>query len=804
MKRPGVAREYGPWLLVGWCLLIASPGLSMGLHDGVYVGNGTDMYSYQLPMRRLVRALLSDGEISWNPYILGGVPLLAGWQLGLLYPPNLVAMLGPPEATLGWLTALHIGILSLGGAALLNAWGRRPLLAPRGSAALGAALFVGAGVTWGHIWPGHVSFLQVWAWTPWTWALALECWRSPAPRTVAVLAGVATLQALAGHPQVLYLTLVGGLFLLVGFAVQKPADRGSETQNAGDGTPSTWHRPAAIAAAGVLAVLAAAVQLLPAWLLAPELNRALASPESIALAFSAPPHSLLTAIAPTAFGGTQARLAAFSYHETLAHFGAVGSALVIVAAARPRPATLVLLVGVGVCAAMSPGKYGPLLPALHDIVPGLGTFRVPSRWLVPCVGLGAVLAGDALDRLGTPRDGLARWLAPVGLAAAAVALWTAANGVHADSGWWHALLTRTDGVAPAKLVEVAEGVRSALIGAGVVAAAVAAFATSRANHRWFGVILVIVAAGEASAFAGHHIGDQAFMARSRLNWSAATARTVSAAVGDGQRLGTASRLRHANWAGALGVASAGGYEPAVAQWTNRYANRFAGRPSDRYAVNLQVRRPSAWLDRAATSHLLHHRRDLSAAREFAGWPIAAKVDELVVRRNPRPWPRLAGADKVAVQPDRGAALDALATLDRRTTLLDHALAHTESAKLTIERVQWGPTRITATVLATEQAVLVLRDTALTGWTAHVDGAAVQQAVADGAFRAVTVPKGRHEVRWSYRAPGLMAGGALSGVGLLAIIGLFFAGRRRKDQPATSLPKGRRSGKKAHRDGAGRG
>jgi hypothetical protein len=66
--------------------------------------------------------------------------------------------------------------------------------------------------------------------------------------------------------------------------------------------------------------------------------------------------------------------------------------------------------------------------------------------------------------------------------------------------------------------------------------------------------------------------------------------------------------------------------------------------------------------------------------------------------------------------------------------------------------------------APAQARLVVADTMATGWTATIDGAPAQPL--PGALRVVEVPAGKHEVRWRYRAPGLLAGAVVTLVSLL--------------------------------------
>ncbi|HJV08462.1 MAG TPA: hypothetical protein VJ653_02245, partial [Acidimicrobiales bacterium] len=58
-----------------------------------------------------------------------------------------------------------------------------------------------------------------------------------------------------------------------------------------------------------------------------------------------------------------------------------------------------------------------------------------------------------------------------------------------------------------------------------------------------------------------------------------------------------------------------------------------------------------------------------------------------------------------------------------------------------------------------------------GWSARVDGAAAKVLRADGIFRGVVVPPGRHTVDFSYRNPEEMRGRLLAGAALLALLAL---------------------------------
>src|SRR5439155_24581256 len=79
-------------------------------------------------------------------------------------------------------------------------------------------------------------------------------------------------------------------------------------------------------------------------------------------------------------------------------------------------------------------------------------------------------------------------------------------------------------------------------------------------------------------------------------------------------------------------------------------------------------------------------------------------------------------------------------------------------------------RIETTAL--QPAALVVADSYFPGWEARVDDAAARIARADFAFRAVTLPVGRHTVTFTYRPRAFRAGARLSLAGLAVVAGVF--------------------------------
>jgi hypothetical protein len=84
------------------------------------------------------------------------------------------------------------------------------------------------------------------------------------------------------------------------------------------------------------------------------------------------------------------------------------------------------------------------------------------------------------------------------------------------------------------------------------------------------------------------------------------------------------------------------------------------------------------------------------------------------------------------------------------------------------------------VLATDSAApgyLVLADSFYPGWTAEVDGQEEQIEPANGAFRAIRLDAGRHEVRFAYESAAVRWGWIVSLIGLLCTAGLAILSRR---------------------------
>src|SRR5262249_56717339 len=183
---------------------------------------------------------------SWNPYQLAGMPALASWNGGPLYPPNLLAAVLPVNDALGWLCAFHLGL-----AGCFTFACARALALARAAAVLARVLFMLNGsFLFSRI---HPSYLAGHAWIPAVLLWAARVFHRPTVAGALALGVVMALQLLTGHPQILcytaYAVLAGGLVYV---AMRRPVDPRHLAAVGG-----------CLALAGLTALLVAAAQLMP-------------------------------------------------------------------------------------------------------------------------------------------------------------------------------------------------------------------------------------------------------------------------------------------------------------------------------------------------------------------------------------------------------------------------------------------------------------------------------------------------------------------------------------------------------------
>ena len=388
---------------------------TVNIQDDIFA---SDLWNDRLPTRAFLGASLRRGESpGWMPGIYTGFPSIAQVEVGALYPSNLLLFgLLEPYTAFAWAQILPLLIAGIGTFLLAGELGL-----PIESRLLAAGVFSLSGFLVAHL--RQLNMVDAAAWIP---LLVLAVERIAVGRSgyaPLCLAVVWALQLLAGHPQISYFT---ALLLAVYFTARRWQERKNET-------PSAWSLGRALAsavAAIAFGTLLAAAQIVPAV----ELSRLTYRQGGLSLAdatkFAASPLAVWTFFFPTLFGDARDDSFQLSglFWEQYGYVGLAPLLLAIVAlvtARRNRHARLFAALAV-LSYLLVLGENTPVFGWVFAGVPGMRYFRFPTRFLV-FVELGiALLAGFGLAAFLEQLGGVRRSV----VAAAVIAVTAADLWVH--------------------------------------------------------------------------------------------------------------------------------------------------------------------------------------------------------------------------------------------------------------------------------------------------------------------------------------------------------------------------------------
>ena len=174
----------------------------------------SDVINQFIPWEREMRRLLGRGEFPWiNRYAGEGGMLYADPGTGLLSPFTWPRLLFDLD---GWAIAAFLKILA---AALCAFWLARELDVPREQAAVSALIFATCGYTivW-LLWPHSSIFVLL----PGFAAAAIRLVKEPRTRNAAYVIAFAALCTAGGHPETLFVGMVGIWIFLIWEAERQP------------------------------------------------------------------------------------------------------------------------------------------------------------------------------------------------------------------------------------------------------------------------------------------------------------------------------------------------------------------------------------------------------------------------------------------------------------------------------------------------------------------------------------------------------------------------------------------------------
>jgi hypothetical protein len=369
-------------------LLLALAGLPFlsGLLDGrVFFRRDVHLMWYT-QVEALVAAVGQGSWPLWNPYIAFGQPLWADANTQPLYPTTLLHFVVRPWTWYSLYVVLHLWLAGAGMAVLLRRMG-----ASAGAALVGAAVLMASGP--------FLSLVESWnqlagaAWMPWAAACALAALRRPRWRHTVAWSLCLAAPVLAGSPE----------GLLMGFALSAACAWARF-----DRRPAAGKRQAAatVASTVVLAALLSAGQWLPSLEAASRSARSALSDEARAH-WSIQPAGMLQMAVPVPFVElplrAELRQRLFGGRDSFLASLYLGLPALALAMAPwcPRTRRRRLVLGVLVVGAVlfSLGPQTPLFTAVTSLVPGLQSLRYPAKAMALAASGWALLVGLGFDDL---------------------------------------------------------------------------------------------------------------------------------------------------------------------------------------------------------------------------------------------------------------------------------------------------------------------------------------------------------------------------------------------------------------------
>ena len=742
-----------PWLAVAiGPLLLFGPMLVRG--EALFWGAPMLQFT---PWRTAALQILGSGHWPlWNPWLGMGAPLLANYQSALLYPPNLLLL----AVDVAWgqtlLAMLHLMWAGAGMLCLARRIGLGRL--GQGVASLSFALCAYLVAR-----AGFLSMNATSAWLPWVlWAVEGLGPRQDSPAAgraaIAILAAILSMQWLAGHAQLAwYSALLAGAWC----AWRGAAERGWRGALGGAGR--------FLAAAG-LAALLAAVQLIPTLEYLSQSGRARGLAEGFALTYSLWPWRLLGLLAPDLFGHpAQGNFWGYAnYWEDALYLGILPFLLALGAAAGrggPRSGLRLFLIAAGGSSLLlALGDHLPLFPFLFRQVPTFDLFQAPTRWTLILAAALALLAGLGADRWSAPGPRATYWLR----------LGTVGAGTVVLAAWLGPQLI--PGLEPT--LAPAIGRSGLLLGlTGVLALRRPNSASLGWDAAALGLILVDL------AFAGFHLNPSQPLSLQQGLTPLATRQA------DGHRLYMPAELeqdlkfnRYFRF---------DSYQPGH-DWTQvRLAGLpnttlLDGLPSANNFDPLVTGRFKAFLEalqRAAPSKRSEILDQMDVGWEAQADPTAASGVQYTQRDGARRARLVTTAQWVEGPEEALSALLGASHDPTRTVLLEGTPDPRNGGPGSSGEIQVvgleDPARVELLVEAPGGGWAVLHDAWYPGWGATLDDRAVPIYAADGIFRAVWVPAGRHTLVFSYAPRSFTAGALVSLAAWAGVLALLWLGRGRR-------------------------
>lgn len=773
---------------------IAYAVFALATTRGVFNGGFTwdEGMSEYIPWRVEAGRQIAAGHFPFfTRNVFGGMPLFSLAYVGVLYPPNWLYAIFPPQLA-GWLQVFHTVV---GGMGMLHYLRARRIVTFAGF--IGGLLFVAN--TFMVLHSGHIAMREAAMLAPWVALAALRVMQRPSFARAALLAVALALQIAAGYMQVTFFTV---LWIAIDWLANLRRTR-------------RFAAATALLAAGGLAGFALmAVQIMTTMQHVPQTPRVHMTLESWQIG-SLPPRQAITFLIPRALG----MKGGVSYPgETIVTIPLIGWMLALMGLLlvgmkpfrrRRRVITAIVYTSsIAVCVLLAFGQYLPINASLFHLPP-FNMFRVPARWLLLASILASVLAAMGLQlfmRLAWRRAALA--LALIGILAAAIGgtmLFAGFHDTQTPVSLWD-MIVRGIGTSSGRVSSSIFGGEKAfpLIDAPIVSAVLSLLVGiflifSRRHSLVIGVAAILLLGFDNYVFSKYGIGeplrhDRILFRERQPLLGAIDPNTITRIYGLSPHGDNPGELAAPHdTALFLDLPTLNGYSPLLSD--RLYITLGVGQSGVSHRDGEYYDRPIP-LRNVAVSHLIVQTNALTRERresyerqlasgEFYERIFSVEGYDLLRLRNSRPrfdlasqWTPPSGdqlqLDTYVFKNNPGAPLPASILENPDWDLLPPA--DTPIRDASVEVLLDEPSHQRVRIHAPAGAVLLVRDVFWNGWKYRVEGFDAKyhgMGRAEGVIRYAPIPKGDWEVDLKFTPPGWKTGLTVSIAALMLVLaGLF--------------------------------
>jgi len=354
---------------------------------------GMDFIFQFYPWKKFISDhLWSHGSLPfWNPYLFSGIPFVTNIQASMFYPLGFLYYLLTPESAYLYSTILHC----IAGSVFMYAFMRTIPVSPAGSF-VSALIFIFNGFFMGHLYAGHLTFVQTYIWIPLIFLFLYRFIQTNDYKNTVISGLLLGIQILGGFPQIAFYTILGvllfGLYKSLYFLNNH---RPKDAKRLGIGLFLIL----------VLGFTLAAIQILPTIEFAKLSTRSGGVDYAFATYESLHPKELLAFILPDIFGNAVDQTywrsqESWHFWESCGYVGILPLFLIFIridthSLHRLRRFFLLLLL---LSLFLALGKYNPLYPLIYKL-PGFNSFRIPAQIIFLYVFGISVVSGMGMERM---------------------------------------------------------------------------------------------------------------------------------------------------------------------------------------------------------------------------------------------------------------------------------------------------------------------------------------------------------------------------------------------------------------------